>query len=126
MFIMLTSIFLYLISLFVGAVVIGIMCIYIIRDTRKYKMNTLFWGIVTVLLQFIGICLYWRSRKKLLSKRCPVCRAQIPEHKDYCILCGVELDTVRPKNKSFGRFLIKFCAFFEAIFIIEHFLRMYV
>lgn len=126
MFIMLTSIFLYLISLFVGAVTVAVMCIYIVRDTRKYKMNTLFWVIVTILLQFIGICLYWRARKKLLSKRCPVCRAQIPEHKNYCILCGVELDTVRPKKKSFGRFLIKFCAFFEAIFILEHFLRMYV
>lgn len=124
MFIMLVSIFLYFISLFVGAVAIGIMCIYIIRDARKYKMNTIFWVIVTVLLQFIGICLYWKARKNLLNKRCPVCRAQIPENKEFCILCGVELDNVRPKKNSFGRFLIKFCAFFEAIFIIEHFLRM--
>lgn len=121
MFVMLVSIFLYIISLFIGAAMVTVMCIYIIRDTRKYKMNTLFWVIITVLFQFIGICIYWNARKKLLNKRCPICMAQIPENKDFCILCGIELDTVRPKKRSFGRFLIKFCAFFEAIAIIQQF-----
>ena len=121
MFYVLSGIFSFFFALFVGAVIIGliaVVCIYITRDAKKYRMNARFWIAVVILLQFIGLCLYWHARKKQCSRRCPVCGAEIPQGKESCILCGVELETVRPIKNSVGRFIVSCCAFQQAFFII--------
>lgn len=121
MFYVLTGMFSFFLALFVGAVIIGVIAlvsIYITRDARKYKMNARFWITVVILLQFIGLCLYWHARKKLCDKRCPVCGAEIPQGKENCILCGVALQSVRPIKNSVGRFIVGCCAFQQAFFII--------
>lgn len=121
MFTMLVSIFTFFFSVFIGAVIIGIIAvvsIYITRDARKYRMNARFWIAVVILLQFIGMCLYWHARKKQCGRRCPVCGAEIPQGKENCILCGVELQSVRPIKNSVGRFIVGFCAFQQAFIII--------
>ena len=117
---MLASIFVWFVALFAIAVIaalIAIVCIYITRDARKYKMNARFWIVVVILLQFIGLSLYWHARKKQCNRRCPVCGTEIPQGKESCILCGVLLESVRPVKNSVGRFIVGFCAYQQAFLI---------
>ena len=117
---MLASIFTWFMALFFIAVIaalIAVVCIYITRDAKKYRMNARFWIAVVILLQFIGLCLYWHARKKQCSRRCPVCGAEIPQGKEHCILCGVTLESVRPIKNSVGRFIVGFCAYQQAFLI---------
>lgn len=118
---MLASIFTFFTSIFIGAAVIGIIVavsIYITRDARKYRMNARSWIAVVILLQFLGLCLYWRARKKQCKRRCPVCGAEIPQGKKHCILCGVELNSVRPIKNSVGRFIVGVCAYQQVFLLI--------
>ena len=121
MFYVLTGIFSFFLALFIGAVVIGLIAlvsVYITRDAKKYRMDARFWIAVVILFQFVGLCLYWHARKKQCSRRCPVCGAEIPQGKEHCILCDVALESVRPIKNSVGRFIVSFCAYQQAFFII--------
>lgn len=122
MFYVIVGILSTLFAIFVGSVIIAIESIYIVRNSRKYKMDTLFWVIVVILFQFVGFRLYWRARKKLCRKRCLICGAGIPEGKENCILCGAELSTLMPPKNSVGRFLVGIGAFYQVFLIVMYIL----
>lgn len=125
MFYVLSGILSFFVAAFIGAVIIGLIAvvsIYITRNARKYKMNARFWIAVVILLQFIGLCLYWHARKRLCDKRCPVCGAGIPQGKENCILCGVTLQSVRPIKNSVGRFLVGIGASYQVFLIFMYIL----
>lgn len=122
MFYVIIGILTYGFAIFALIVTIAAMCIYIIRDTHKYKMERFPWILAVVLIQFLGLCFYWHARKQHLKTCCPVCSAENPEGSETCIRCGVELDTVRPKKFSFGRFIVTVLAVFQAVALIMRFL----
>ena len=122
MFYVIIGILTYGFAIFALIVTIAAMCLYILHDTRKYKMGRFPWILAVVLIQFLGLCFYWHARKQHLKTCCPVCSAENPEGNETCIRCGVELDTVRPKKFSFGRFIVTVLAVFQAVALIMHFL----
>lgn len=124
MFYVITGILTYGFAIFALVVTIAAMCLYILRDTHKYKMEKLPWIIAVVLLQFLGLCFYWHARKQHLKTFCPVCSAEISGGNEACTRCGVVLETVRPKKFSLGRVIVTVLAVFQAVALIMHFFIM--
>ena len=124
MFYVITGILTYGFAIFALIVTIAVLCIYILHDTHKYKMEKFPWILAVVLLQFLGLCFYWHARKQHLKTCCPVCSAEFTEGNETCPRCGVVLETVGPKRFSVGRVIITVIAVFQAMALILHFLIM--
>lgn len=109
MFTMLVSIMTYFIFLFVWAVTEAIICLYIFRDSRKYKMNTPLWMIIGLVFSFPGLCAYFVVRKRTFLKKCPVCLCETSENSTFCSNCGINLNDARPKLTLLPKIFIGIC-----------------
>lgn len=120
MFTMLVSIFIYLAALFVWAVLSAIIGIYVYRDLKKRRMNTLLWTAVGVVLNVPGLIIYMMARKIYFKRKCPACMADTPENVKFCSQCGVELETVRPKLGLVAKTIIGICVAAVVAYIAVH------
>lgn len=119
MFTMLVSIFTYFLFLGIWAAVATVICIYIFRNSRKYRMNTLLWVIIGLVFNVFGLCAYFIARKKVCNEKCPVCFAKTDEWSTFCSECGARLENVRPKMKFLTKLLIGICTAVAAASLIE-------
>ena len=103
MFTMLVSIFIYLASLFVLAVLSVIIGFYVYKDSKKRRMNPLLWTVIGAVLNIPGLIAYLIARKIYFNKKCPACLADTPAKAKFCTSCGVELDEkYRLSEKQFS------------------------
>lgn len=120
MFTMLVSIFIYLASLFVFAVLSVIIGFYVYKDSKKRRMNTLLWTVIGVVLNIPGLIAYMIARKIYFNRKCPVCLADTPKKSKFCSSCGVELDGVRPKLGLVAKTIIGICIAAVALYLAVH------
>lgn len=118
MFTMLVSIFIYLASLFVLAVLSVIIGFYVYKDSKKRRMNPLLWTVIGALLNIPGLIAYLIARKIYFSKKCPSCLADTPAKAKFCSSCGVELDSVRPRLGLVAKTIIDICIALVAVYIL--------
>ena len=120
MFTMLVSIFTWIAFLWIWFLSSAAVGIYIFKNSKKHKMNTVLWVVIGFVFNVFGLCAYFIAREKTNKKHCPVCGAKTEEWDTFCSQCDVKLETVRPKMKSATKIFISICAAVAAITVIEY------
>lgn len=120
MFTMLVSIFTWLAFLWIWFLSSAAVGIYIFKNSKKNKMNTVLWVIIGLAFNVFGLCAYFIARDKANKKHCPVCGAKTEEWDTFCTQCDVRLETVRPKMKTATKIFIGICAAVAAITAAEY------
>lgn len=115
---MLVSIFIYLASLFVFAVLSVIIGFYVYKDSKKRRMNSLLWTLIGALLNIPGLIAYLIARKIYFNKKCPSCHADTPPKSKFCTACGVELESVRPRLGMVAKTIIGICIAVVTVYLL--------
>lgn len=107
---MLVSIFTWVSFVMIWFAVSVAVGIYILIDSKKHQMNTVFWVLIGLIFNVFGLCAYFIATDKSNKKFCPVCRAKTEEYDTFCPSCDIKLETVRPKMKFAKKLFIGLCA----------------
>lgn len=121
MFTMLVSIMTYFIFLFIWSVSEVLICIYILRNSKKYKMNSVLWVAVGLVFNILGLSAYFIARRKTFEKKCPVCMCETEKKSAYCSQCGAELKNVRPRLRFLPKLIIGILTFISLCHVISLF-----
>lgn len=117
---MLVSIFTWVAFLWIWFLSSAAVGIYILINSKKYKMNTVLWVVIGLVFNVFGLCAYFIARDKTNKKYCPVCGAKTEEWNTFCPQCDVKLEAVRPKMKFVTKFFIGACAAVAVITVIDY------
>ncbi len=120
MFTMLVSIFTWVAFFGIWIAVSAAVGIYILINSKNYKMNTVLWVAVGLVFNIFGLCAYFIAREKTVKAYCPVCRAKTEEWHTFCPKCDVRLEDVRPKTKFIIKLFIGVCAAIAAFLLIDY------
>ncbi len=120
MFTMLVSIFTYLAFLFVWFACAAAIGVYLYFNSKKFRMNTVFWVIIGLVFNVFGLCAYFIARNKVCREHCPVCFAKTEEWAAFCPVCDAKLENARPKMKFVTKLFIGICSAIAAFSIIDY------
>lgn len=120
MFTMLVSIFTWVAFVWIWFTASAVVGIYILINSKKYKMNTVLWVVIGLVFNVFGLCAYFIARDKSIKAHCPVCGAKTEEWDTFCPGCDAKLEAVRPKMKFITKIFIGVCAAVAAFSLIDY------
>ncbi len=109
MFTMLVSIFTWVAFLWIWFISSAAVGIYIFKNSKKHRMNTVLWVVIGLVFNVFGLCAYFIARDKTDKMYCPVCGAKTEEWEPFCPQCDTKLESVRPKMKFITKAFIGVC-----------------
>lgn len=85
--------------------------------SRKHSMNSVWWAVGGLLLDFWTLLLYFWIRHKMKNRKCANCSAKLEESAKFCVWCGNPAQAIDDKI-FLKRFILCIVAVIAALSVI--------